>query len=342
MKIKKEYTIALMVLAGIGLLIFGINFLKGLDMFQKRNVFHALYSDVSGINESTPVYYNGFKVGQVISTELMPDLSGRIAVGFQLNEKGLLFPKDTKVQIYSADLFSRSLKLLIGESNVQAEPGDTLTGDVQMTLTDAVSSQIDPLKKRAESMIANVDSLLTRLQMILNEEARDDIDAGFTSIRKTLDALHRSAERIDALILKQSATIGSAVQNIEQVTANLVAYDQGIVRIINNLDSVTTTLARGDLDSMLINLNESSTQLKVIMDRMEKGEGTMGALLKNDTLYNNLESASRELDMLLEDVRLNPNRYVNISLFGKNDKMPKLSNSDVDRIKQSIHEEGGK
>lgn len=340
MKIKKEYTIALMVLAGIGLLIFGINFLKGLDLFQKRNVYHALYRDVSGINESTPVYYNGFKVGQVISTELMPDQSGRIAVGFQLNEEHLTFPKDTRVQIYSADLFSRSLQLLIGEGSVPAEPGDTLAGDVQMTLTDAVSSQIDPLKKRAESMIANVDSLLTRLQMILNEEARDDIDAGFTSIRKTLDALHRSAERIDALIVEQSSTIGSAVENIDKVTANMVAYNEGITRIISNLDSVTTTMARGDLDSMLYNMNRSSEQLKVMMTRMENGEGTLGALLKNDTLYENLESASRELDMLLEDVRLNPNRYVNISLFGKSDKLPKLSKSDVERIRTSIQEEG--
>ncbi len=339
MKIKKEYTIALMVLAGIGLLIFGINFLKGLDLFQKRNVYHALYNDISGINESTPVFYNGFKVGQVISTELMDDGSGRIAVGFQLNEEQLKFPKDTKVQIYSADLFSRSLKLLIGESNVPAEPGDTLAGDAQMTLTDAVSSQIDPLKKRAESMIANVDSLLTRLQLILNDEARDDIDAGFTSIRKTLDALHRSAERIDALIAQESASIGMVVKNLEKVSSNLVAYNEGIVKILNNMDTVTSSLAAGQLDSIMHNMSASSTQLKSMMTRMENGEGTLGALLKNDTLYTNLESASRELDMLLEDVRLNPNRYVNISLIGRSDKLPKLSKSDVERIKTSIQED---
>ena len=339
MKIKKEYTIALMVLAGIGLLIFGINFLKGLDLFQKRNVYHALYNDVSGINESTPVYYNGFKVGQVISTELMGDGTGRIAVGFQMNEEQLKFPKDTKVQIYSADLFSRSLKLLIGTSDVPAQPGDTLAGDAQMTLTDAVSSQIDPLKKRAESMIANVDSLLTRLQLILNDEAREDIDAGFTSIRKTLDALHRSAERIDALIAQESSSIGMVVENLEKVSANLVGYNEGIVKILNNMDSVTSTLAAGRLDSIMQDMSVSSSQLKVMMNRMENGEGTLGALLKNDTLYTNLESASRELDMLLEDVRLNPNRYVNISLFGRSDKLPKLSKSDVERIKGAIQED---
>jgi phospholipid/cholesterol/gamma-HCH transport system substrate-binding protein len=339
MKIKREYTIALMVLAGIGLLIFGVNYLKGMDLFQKRNVFHALYWDVSGINESTPVYYNGFKVGQVISTELMPDGSGRIALSFQIDEERLQFPEDTKVQIYSADLFSRSLKLMIGESNVRAQAGDTLVGDAQMTLTDAVSSQIDPLKRRAESMIANVDSLLTRLQLILNEEARDDIDAGFTSIRKTLDAFHRSAERIDALIVEESASISATVENLRQVTSNLVAYNEEIVRILTNMDSITTTLAQGDLDRMLGDLKESSAHMRSIMTGLEAGEGSLGALLKNDTLYANLESASRELDMLLEDLRVNPNRYMHLSVFGRKDRQPKLSKSDVERIKDAIQED---
>ncbi len=339
MKIKKEYTIALMVLAGIALLVFGINFLKGLDIFQKRNVYHALYYDVTGINESTAVLYNGYRVGQVTSRELMPDGSGRIAVSFQIDEDQLHFPEDTKVQVYSPDLFTRSLQLLIGKSNARAQAGDTLIGDAQLSLTDAVSSQIDPLKQRAESMIANVDSLLTRLQMVLNEDARDDIDAGFTSIRKTLDAFHRSAERIDALIVKESASISETVENLRGITSNLVAYNTEIVRILNNLDTVTTTLARGDLDRMLNDLSESSTQLKSMMDDLQAGEGTLGALLKNDTLYNNLESASKELDMLLEDLRLNPNRYVSISLFGRKDRLPKLSKSDVERIKDSMQEE---
>jgi phospholipid/cholesterol/gamma-HCH transport system substrate-binding protein len=339
MKIKREYTIALMVLAGVGLLIFGINYLKGLDLFQRRNVYHALYWDISGINESSPVYFNGFRIGQVIETQLMPDGSGRIAVSFQINEDGLKFPDDTKVQIYSADLFSRSLKLVLGTSAAPAQAGDTLIGDAQLSLTDAVSSQIDPLKRRAESMIANVDTLLTRLQQILNEDARNEIDAGFTSIRQTLDAFHRSAERIDALIVNESANISATVANLRTITNNLVHYNTEIVRILENMDTVTTTLARGDLDRMLRDMSATSAQLKVTMDRLEAGEGTLGALLHNDTLYRNLESASREMDLLLEDLRMNPKRYVNVSVFGRKDRQPQLSRTDVERIKDAIQED---
>jgi phospholipid/cholesterol/gamma-HCH transport system substrate-binding protein len=337
MKIKREYTIALMVLAGIGLLIFGINYLKGLDLFQKRNVFHAIYHDISGINESTPVFYNGFRVGQVIESELMQD--GRIKLSFQIDEGDLVIPEDTKVQIYSSDIFSRSLKLLMGKSRTPALRGAVLEGDSQMSLTDAVSSQIDPLKKRAESMIANVDSLLTRLQLILNDQATADIDSGFTSIRKTLEAFQRSAERIDALIVAESNNISSTVQNLQKITENVVSYNEKLVSILSNVDSVTSVMARGDLEKIMNNMNESSTQLKSIMAGLEAGEGSMGALLKNDSLYTNLESASRELDLLIEDLRVNPNRYMHLSVFGRKDRNPKLSRSDVERIKESIKAE---
>lgn len=339
MKIKREYSIALLVLGGVVLLIFGVNFLKGLDLFQKRNVYHAVYNDVTGVTGATPVYYNGFKVGQVISRELMPDASGHIVVSFQIDEDQLVIPEDTKVEIYSADLFSRALQLLLGSSSTPAAEGDTLLGDSQLSLTDAVSGEIDPLKRKAESMIANVDSILTVLQKILNDSAQGDIDASFASIRGTLESFNSTAHRIDALIAAESATIQATLENVKQVTANLVAYNENIARILQNADTVTSTLANGELKKMMADLNTSSAQLKEVMRRLNEGEGSLGALLTNDTLYTNLESASKELDMLIEDLRLNPNRYVHLSLFGKKDKLPKLSESDIDRIQRAMREE---
>jgi len=231
------------------------------------------------------------------------------------------------------------LQLIMGESTDLAQAGDTLIGDVQLSLADAVSTQIDPLKQRAESMIANVDSLLTRLQLILNDEARDDIDAGFNSIRRTLDALHRSAERVDELIVKESAAISATVENIKTVTDNLVAYNERIVSMLANMDTLSTSMAQADLDSLMLNIRTSSEHLRNITAGLERGDGTLGALLHNDTLYRNLESASRELDMLLEDLRLNPNRYMHLSVFGKKDRQPKLSKSDVQRIKDAIEDD---
>lgn len=338
MKIQREYVIALLVLGSIGLLIFGVNFLKGLDLFEKRNVYHVVYDDVTGITESSPVYYNGFKVGQVIHTRFIP-ASGHIAVTFQLNEDRLRLPKDSRVEIFSVDLFTRALQLMKGDSANFVSSGDTLVGSAQLSLTETVSEQIDPLKRKAEGMLASVDSVLTSLQKVLNDSARGDIDASFASIRSTLETFNHTARQIDDLLNRESVTIRLAIENLGTVVQTMADQNDRIVRIFSNMDSVSTTLANGDLDRILAEMSVTSAKLRTVMDGLEQGEGTLGNLLKNDTLYMNLENATRELDLLLEDMRLNPNRYVHVSVFGKKDRMPKLSDSDIDRLKRSLEDD---
>ncbi|MEO8588191.1 MAG: MlaD family protein [Flavobacteriales bacterium] len=338
MKIRKEYSIALLVLGSVALLIFGINFLKGLDLLQKRNIFHVVYNDVSGITGASPIFYNGFKVGQVIGSELMPDGSGRIAVRFQLDEDELILTKDTKVEIYSSDLFSRALRILPG-GGPAAETGDTLIGDAQLSLTDAVGQQIDPLKRKAEGMLASIDSVLSSLQLVLNDTAVGDIHASFASIRGTLETLNTTTHRMDELMATETTAIHAIIENLRSVSNNLAGMNDELTHVVQNMDSATAVLADGKLKKMIADLSESGAQLKTIMTGLEQGEGTLGALLKNDTLYTNLEKSSKELDLLLEDFRLNPNRYVHVSVFGKKDKLPKLSGSDIDRIGKAVQEQ---
>ena len=140
--------------------------------------------------------------------------------------------------------------------------------------------------------------------------------------------------------LLEAEAIKATMENLRKVSDNLVAYNANITRILQNADSISSVLANGDLKRMMADLNASSAQLKEIMSGLKEGEGSLGALLTNDTLYANLESASRELDMLIEDLRINPNRYVHLSLFGKKDRLPKLSDSDIDRIQRAMKEEG--
>lgn len=335
MKIKREYSIAALVLSGIVLLIFGVNYLKGLDLLQKRNVYHAVYRDVSGVTSASPVFFNGLKVGQVVHTEMLPDGTGLIAVSFQLNERNLPLPRDSKVEIYSADLFSRALRVVLGSDSVKfAQPGDTLIGDTQLSLTDAVGQQIDPLKAKAEAMLANVDSVLTSLQHLLNEEAVSDIDSSFTSIRRVLEALSKTAQRLDQLVAVESVTLTATLRNMEKVSGTLAENSDELDRTFNNLDTLSAELAHGRLKKILDELALTSAELRKITTGINNGEGTMGKLMRNDSLYTNLNDASRELDLLLEDLRLNPNRY--FSVFGKKDKLPKLSDSDVQRIREAM------
>ncbi|MFN6178756.1 MAG: MlaD family protein [Flavobacteriales bacterium] len=338
MKLKREYSIALVVLGSLGLLIFGINFLKGVDLLQRRNVYHAVYGDVSGVTGSSPVFFRGMKVGQVIRTQLVPDGSGRIAVSFQIDNDDLRVPRDSKVQIYSADLFSRALQIIPGTSSDLASKGDTLLGDAQLSLTDAVGEQIDPLKRKAEHMLANVDSVLSGLNRVLNDSAIGDIDASFSSIRNTLETFNATSRRLDAMIAVESQAVHSTLENLRKVSENLVAYNTHIASILQNMDTLSGTLNGAEVKQMVADLNASTAKLKGLMEGLEAGQGSLGQLMKNDTLYANLEAATHELDLLLEDMRLNPNRYVHFSLFGKKDKQPKLTDSDIDRIAKALRE----
>lgn len=337
MKIKREYSIALLVLGGVGLLIFGVNYLKGLDLFQKRNVYHVVYNNVAGITGASPVYYHGFKVGLVIGTNLMTDGTGRVAVSFQLNEDRLKLPEDTKVQIYSADLFTRAIQLQLGVSTKMAQAGDTLVGDAQLSLTDAVGEQIDPLKAKAEGMIASVDSVLNSFQQLLNKEAVGDIDSSFTSIRDALESLSRTAERLDRLVAVESLTLSATLKNMETVSGTLARNSDEMDHIFTNLDILSAELATGRLRTILEEMAQASAELKKVATGISNGEGTMGKLMKDDSLYNNLNGATAELDLLLEDLRMNPNRY--FSVFGKKDRLPKLSDADIERIGKVLDEE---
>lgn len=336
-KLKREYSIALVVLGGIALLVFGINYLKGLDLLQRRNIYYAVYNDVSGINDATPVIFHGFKVGQVVHTELMPDGSGRIAVTMQIDEDRLKLTKDTRAELFSADLFSRAVRIDLGTSTELAERGDTLRGGAELSLTESVSSQIDPLKRKAEGMLASVDSVLTALQLILNEGARGDIDASFTNLRATLENINSTTRRLDALLATESVHISAILADLSKVSGTLADSNDELARIFANVDSATAALGNGRLERMMDDLQGTSAQLKAAMTKLNEGQGSLGKLMSDDSLYVNLNAASRQLDLLLEDLRVNPNRY--FSIFGKKDKLPKLSDADIERIQQAYQKQ---
>lgn len=335
-KIKREYTIALMMIGALVLLYYGINYLKGLNVLQGRNVYYAKYADVSGINDASPVLYHGMKVGQVIGTELIPNGNGLVAVAFQINDDRLKVTDSTKAEIYSSDFFTRAIQLVVKPGSA-ADPGDTLVSGTQASFTEGVNQQLDPIKKKAEGMLNHVDSVITAMQGIFNKKAQADIDSSLSSLRGTLENVEGTTSRLNALLDAESIAIKATLENLRTVSAALASNSDELTRIFANVDSLTAALGNGKVEAMISNLNTTSDQLKQSMIKLNEGQGTLGKLMKDDSLYTNLNNASRELDLLLEDLRANPNRY--FSVFGKKDKLPKLSEADIERIQQSYQKQ---
>lgn len=335
-KIKREYTIALMMIGALVLLYYGINYLKGLNVLQGRNVFYAKYADVSGINDASPVLYHGMKVGQVIGTELVPNGNGMVAVAFQINDDRLVITDSTRAEIYSSDLFTRAIQLVV-KAGPPADRGDTLDSGTQASLTESVNQQLDPIKKKAEGMLNNIDSVLNAVQLLLNKKAVNDLDSGIVSLRRILENVDGTTRRLNALLDTESATIKSTLDNLNKVSGTLAQNSDELNRIFANVDSLAASLGNGRLEKMMANLTATSDQLKQAMTKINEGQGTLGKLVKDDSLYVNLNQATRDLDLLLEDLRVNPNRY--LSIFGKKDRLPKLSEADIERIQQAYQKQ---
>ncbi len=321
MKIGKEIKIGFLVIVCLGLLFWGANYLKGTNLLQKHRKFHAIYERVDGLGTSNPVTINGFKVGQVDQIQFLGNQSGRLLVTFTVTEDEFIISKNTVAEIISSDILgSKSVSLILGDAPLQAMDGDTLKSAIENSLSDEVNQQIAPLKKKAESLISSVDSAIVIVQSIFNKKARGDLDASFTSLRSSLESFEKTMKRADEFVEQERNHLSRIFMHVESITKNLSDNNEKLSGVLTNMEAITDSLAGANLTQTVNNASKAMKEVAEVMDKINSGEGSLGQLLNNDTLYNNLESASNDLDLLLLDMRLNPERYVHFSIFGRKDK----------------------
>lgn len=321
MKIKKEVKVGILMLVALSLLAWGANFLKGTNILKENRYFFAIYEKVDGLGTSNPVMINGFKVGQVEKIEFLPDFSGDIIVKFSVTKKDFPIPFDTKAKIISSDLLgSKAIDLQLGKSATLLVSKDTLETDIEASLSESVNQQIAPLKKKAEDLISTVDSAILVVSAIFNKDARTNLDASLTSIRGTLETFEKTMLQVDDLIRAERKHLDGIFKNVESISANFAKNNDKLTSAIANMEAITDSLAGSNLKQTVNNASIAMQQVSDIMQRINNGEGSLGALINNDTLYTNLEKASYDLDQLILDLRLNPERYVHFSIFGRKDK----------------------
>lgn len=315
LKISKEFKIGILFILATAILVWGFSFLKNKNILLKERIFYAAYENVNGLTPSRPVFINGVKVGQVGKVYFNPDLSGQIIVQMVFTDK-FPFPKNSVAKIFSEDLMgSKAIEIILGDDPEIAYSGDTLRTDVETSLKDAVNQQILPLKLKAEELLSSLDTMVVAIQGVFNKDIREDLTASIGSIRRTLSNLESTTQSLDTLVLTESGRLASIIYNIDMITRNLSNNSEEINRVLDNLASVTDTLARADIGGIIRNINTTVESLAVVMEKVEKGEGTLGLLVNDDKLYQDLEKSAFELNRLIEDIRLNPKRYVRISVF---------------------------
>lgn len=314
-KIAKEIKAGVIVIIAVAFFIWGYTFLKGKDLFEKTYNYYAVYERVDGLNISAPVFVNGIKIGTVSNIRFMNDTNTNIIVELKIIKSFLI--KDSSVaEIFSADLMgSRAIHIIQGNSKKYYRPNDTLLSSVEADLKTQVSAQVLPLKKKAEDLIKSIDSVMVVVQSIFDKQTRYNLTRSFESIRTTVESLSKTSITLDTLVQSEKYALTRIIANVESITENFRNNNELITNVMKNLSAFSDSLQQSNVKQTIINANRALAEATVILDKINKGEGSLGMLIHNEQLYKNLESSSKNLDLLLRDLRENPKRYLHFSLI---------------------------
>ena len=316
MKVSKEVRIGLIMTVGIAVLFWGVNYLKGRDFFTRQRQVFAVYNQVEGLTSTNPVMVNGMKVGMIYQLALQQD--GRIIVSMHVTNK-VYIPRNSKAEIFSTDLLgSKGIRLVFGDSKEDLVDGDTLDAGIQLSLSDQVNAQVAPIKAKAESLLSSIDSILLTVRAVFNENTKNNLRRSFESISNSLVSIENVAGSMDTVLAKQGR-LRVIFDNIESITSNLKDNNENLTKIITNFSSISDTLAQSKLAEAVGNTSRTLEQTSALLEKVNKGEGSLGMLANNDSLYNNLNSSAHNLDALLKDFQANPRKYLKVSVisFGK-------------------------
>ncbi|WJJ95316.1 MlaD family protein [Algibacter luteus] len=317
MKISKEVKTGILVLLGIVLFIFGFNYLKGQNLLSSSLTIYTSYNNVEGLVPSTPVTINGLQVGKVTSIGFKGDGSGILQIELSV-DSDFKFSKNSKAELYETGLIGGKAIAIIpafdGAEN--AQKNDFLEGSVKPGLTALVNQRLTPLQEKIEIMMVGADSLLNNINEVFDEKTKANLRASFAGLNDVIQNFKNTSNSLNSLMASNEEKLNNTLANVDNISSNL--------------NKTTSQLANANLEETIKNLESTIQNFNNISNKIKNGEGSIGKLLEDDGLYNNLEGASLQLEQLLEDMKLNPKRYVHFSLFGKKPKQYDAEGNEIE------------
>ena len=303
MKLSKEIKAAVFVLLGIFLFLIGFNFLNGTSLFKSESTLYAVYDQVEGLKSGTKVTVNGLTVGKVSSINFLPS-SDKILVSFTVRND-LKFSKNSVAEIYEAGLIGgKSIAIVpVYDTDIYLIYGDTLQSRIKPGLTDVVGSEIAPLQEKLNNILINADTLISSLNTVLDDQAQRGLNKAMSEISTTISNLNIVSENLSKILIKQESNINQTFENLADTSVSL--------------NQITDSLSQANLKGVISEFETTALSLNTLLNSINNGEGSLGKLMKDDALYTNLESSTKEVELLIRDLKEHPKRYVHFSLFGK-------------------------
>jgi phospholipid/cholesterol/gamma-HCH transport system substrate-binding protein len=302
MKISNEIKTAILVLSGILMFIVGFSYLKSNNIFSSDRTFFAIYDDIEGVSVGTPVTVSGFNVGSIQDISFYQNTMD-ILVKFRVENK-VKFSKNSVAQIYETGLIGGKALAILPNNGPLAQSGDTLRSSIAPGLTELVNDKLSPLQEKIESTFVSADSLLKNINNVLDVNSQNQIKESFSQLSDLAINLKESAENLNSIINSNEIKINDIVSNVDNFSSNFSSLSNSF----------------SDVEVIIGNLTKTSNNLNSIIDEISSGDGTFNQLIYDDSMIKSLNEASNNLNLLMEDLRLNPKRYVHFSLFGKKNK----------------------
>ena len=307
MKTSKEIKTAVLVLSGILLFIFIFNYLKGENILSSSRKITAIYSNVEGLAISSAVTINGHKVGKVQDIRFTDDKSGMLEVSM-LIDSDFNFSKNSIAELYESGLIGGKAISIIPafDGSANTVSGDVLKSKIKPGLTELVNQRLTPLQEKIESVMVSADLLLNNVNSIFDEKTKSDIKGSISQLEQTISSFEKTSNSLQNLLETNKNAINNSIGNISDIS--------------DDLSIVTDKLSKSDFEQTINELKFSLNNFNSLLSGLDSGEGSLGKLFNDEGLYNNLEASLGQLESLLEDMKLNPKRYVHFSLFGKKNK----------------------
>lgn len=312
-KLNKELKAGLIAIFAIISFIILYQFMKGKNLFTTDNIFYAKYDNVEGLAVSNPVSINGLKVGQVNEIKPVTAKDGRLYFVVKLTiDDTFQFSNRSTVEIFEPGLMSgKEMRISLFYGGETAKDGDTLKGNYQLSMLNSLSSQVKPVKDQLSGVLLKLDSTLSSTNKIVDEQNRKEIRLLLANLNSTVESFKATSDRTNGLLASNEKGISEAIGNANKMllTTNSTVEKYGKVAEKVDVDKLNATISE---------FNQSAKKLNNLIAGIQNGEGSLGKLMKDDELYKNLTKTSDNLNKLVEDVKANPKRYVNFSVFGKN------------------------
>ena len=333
MKINNETKIGVMAVMGIVLLALGFNFLKGKNLFKKENHIYAVYQDIQSLQKSNPVLINGLQVGSVANFEAGPDMK-RIIVTINLT-RNVDIPDNSIALINPPLLGSASMEIQLGSSTKYLKNNDTVITILSGGAFDQALKVINPVLYEVKNSVKSLDSVLHVVTGVFDPATKNNIKGIVANLNTTTASFALSAASLEKILNVENGALASSLNNVKNFTANLNSNNERFDSILENTKIASAKFAAIDLKKTLDTLNTAVENFKKGSEKINSKDGSLGLLLNDTKLYDNLQSTANKLNILLDDLRVHPKRYLNVSVFGKKDKGEYLTVPLADTLKRA-------